>query len=66
MDAGLWKLRCAKCKTIFEIELSEADRITEFARNGKCPECLYVPASSEGGEPAFHEIVGFRAISKPK
>lgn len=66
LDTGTWKLKCAQCGHVFELELSGAERIVDSARDSRCPGCQHVPASAppDPQKDQFHQIVGFRAPPK--
>jgi len=61
MDTGLWTLRCQICREPFELELTGAQRLVEFARKHRCPNCHQTPddAPDDHGFITWHRVVGF-------
>lgn len=60
-DAQLWKFRCASCGETFEVEVSQGQKPTDFARAKACPNCHRLP----GADNPWHRLVGFQSRRIP-
>jgi hypothetical protein len=66
-EVGIWKLKCAACEQVFEIEILERQNLTEAAKDSKCPTCLHIPSTAltdSQKKHLIHQIIGFRASLK--
>ncbi len=66
MDAGTWTLKCQHCGETFDLELTEGQRVVEFARDKACPGCKISPLSATGNTALanWHHVIGFHASPK--
>jgi len=55
-----WKLRCARCEFIFEVEFFGEHRAYDATKGANCPKCSFRPADSR--EAVGHTVLGFIKI----
>ena len=67
-DAGIWKLRCRGCNATFEVTLGGAERILQYVKEHRCPNCGAKPKIHKEQDLRFdwHDILDFRFSNNSK